>query len=45
MPEPEELAADAIAELESAVGELNAILSLLENDNGRGISPVIEGKK
>ncbi|GDX41271.1 DNA methyltransferase [Armatimonadota bacterium] len=31
LPEPEELATDAIAELESAVDELNAILRLLEN--------------
>jgi type I restriction enzyme M protein len=45
LPEPEELAADAIAELESAVEELNAILSLLENNNGQGISRVIEGTK
>ncbi len=33
LPEPEELATDAIAELESAVEDLNNILSLLENDN------------
>ena len=31
LPEPEELAADAIAELEGAVEELNAVLALLEN--------------
>jgi len=31
LPEPEELATDAIAELEEAVGELNAVLALLEN--------------
>ena len=31
LPEPEELAADAIAELESAVEELNGIISLLED--------------
>lgn len=31
LPEPEELAADAIAELELAVEELNSILLLLEN--------------
>lgn len=31
LPEPEELASDAIAELEGAVEELNAILALLEN--------------
>lgn len=35
--EPEELATDAIAELENAVEELNAILALLENGNGTGI--------
>jgi len=33
LPEPEELAADAISELESAVEELNSILGLLENGN------------
>ncbi|HWM92221.1 MAG TPA: class I SAM-dependent DNA methyltransferase [Thermoanaerobaculia bacterium] len=32
LPYPEELAADAIAELEGAVGELNEILKLLEGD-------------
>lgn len=31
LPEPEELATDAIEELEEAVGELNQILRLLEN--------------
>ena len=31
LPEPEELATDAIAELESAVGQLNALLAILEN--------------
>jgi type I restriction enzyme M protein len=34
MPEPEELATDAIAELENAVNDLNAVLTLLENSNG-----------
>lgn len=34
LPEPEELATDAIAELESAAEELNAMLKLLEGDNG-----------
>jgi len=34
MPEPEELASDAIAELESAIVELNAVLAALENGNG-----------
>ncbi len=33
LPEPEELATDAIAELEGAVEELNAILGLLEGEN------------
>jgi len=32
LPEPEELATDAIAELESATAELNAVLALLEAD-------------
>ena len=31
LPEPEELANDAILELEEAVSELNTILRLLEN--------------
>lgn len=31
-PEPEELATDAIAELEGAVGELSAVLALLERE-------------
>jgi type I restriction enzyme M protein len=34
LPPPEELATDAISELESAVDELNAVLALLENGNG-----------
>ncbi len=34
LPEPEELATDAIEELEAAVGELSNVLSLLESDNG-----------
>jgi type I restriction enzyme M protein len=33
LPEPEELAADAIAELESAVEELNSVIALLQNGN------------
>ena len=33
LPPPEELATDAIAELELAVEELNSILTLLENGN------------
>jgi type I restriction enzyme M protein len=32
LPEPEELATDAIAELEAAVGELNQVLALLEGN-------------
>jgi type I restriction enzyme M protein len=34
LPEPEELAADAITELEGAVAEMNKALVLLENGNG-----------
>ncbi len=34
LPEPEELATDAISELEAAVEELNKVLVLLENGNG-----------
>jgi type I restriction enzyme M protein len=34
LPEPEELATDAIAELEAAVEGLNMIVTLLENGNG-----------
>jgi type I restriction enzyme M protein len=33
LPEPEELATDAIAELEGAVEELNKIISMLENNS------------
>jgi type I restriction enzyme M protein len=33
LPEPEELATDAIAELEGAVEELNTIILMLENSN------------
>jgi len=42
LPEPEELAADAIAELEAAVDELNAILSFLENGSRAVGRPGIE---
>jgi type I restriction enzyme M protein len=35
LPEPEELATDAIAELQEAVEELNAVLAFLEN-GGKG---------
>lgn len=41
LPEPEELATDAIGELEGAVKELNAVLAMLENGNGK---PVRKGK-
>ena len=34
LPEPEELATDAISELTAAVGELNEIVAMLENGNG-----------
>lgn len=34
LPPPEELATDAIGELEGAVEELNAVLAMLENGNG-----------
>jgi type I restriction enzyme M protein len=34
LPEPEELATDAIGELEGAVQELNAVITLLENGSG-----------
>ena len=36
LPPPEELATDAISELEGAVEELNAVLVLLENGSGNG---------
>ncbi len=39
LPEPEELAADAIAELEAAVEDLNAIIGMLENGNSKEASP------
>jgi type I restriction enzyme M protein len=45
LPEPEELATDAIAELESAVEELNAIIGLLENGNGNGVTAAKAAKK
>ena len=43
LPEPEELATDAIAELRTAVDSLNKVLLILENGNGD--TPVVEGKK
>ncbi len=39
LPEPEELATDAISELEAAVEELNQVLALLENGNGDAKPP------
>jgi type I restriction enzyme M protein len=36
LPEPDELATDAIAELEEAVEDLNSVLTALENGNGNG---------
>ena len=36
LPEPEELATDAIVELSAAVEDLNAVLVALENGNGSG---------
>jgi len=45
LPEPEELAADAISELESAVGELNAILGMLENSNSVEGHEAVKGTK
>jgi type I restriction enzyme M protein len=38
LPEPEELATDAIAELEGAVEDLKVVLSMLENGNGANSS-------
>ena len=46
--EPQELATDAIAELEAAVEELNAIVTMLEsngNGNGKAAKPMVAGKK
>src|ERR1700687_2712698 len=46
--EPQELATDAIAELEAAVEELNAIVTMLEpngNGNGKAAEPAAAGKK
>ena len=44
LPEPEELATDAIAELRGAVDELQKVVVLLENGNGDSVSAG-EGKK
>jgi type I restriction enzyme M protein len=41
LPEPEELATDAISILENAVEELNAVLRLLEN--GAEVAPIVSG--
>ena len=35
LPEPEELAADAISELEGAVEELSSIIDVLGNNNAK----------
>jgi type I restriction enzyme M protein len=35
LPPPDELATDAVAELESAVEDLQAIIAALENGNGK----------
>jgi type I restriction enzyme M protein len=45
LPEPEELVTDAIAELESAVEELNVLFSLLENGDGVHTALPIAGRK
>jgi len=42
MPEnglPGELVTDAIGELEEGVGELNAVLTVLENGNSKSVDP------
>ncbi len=36
LPEPEELAAEAISELEQAISELNQVLRLLDDGKGNG---------
>jgi type I restriction enzyme M protein len=45
LPEPEELAADAIAELEGAVDELNAIIMTLQNNNSEHGPPSLDKTK
>jgi type I restriction enzyme M protein len=45
LPEPEELAADAISELESAAQELNAIIRMLENSSSVEEDQTIKGAK
>jgi type I restriction enzyme M protein len=44
-PEPEELASDAIAELEGAVEELSAIIAMLENGTGAETLAVAEERE
>jgi type I restriction enzyme M protein len=43
LPEPEELASDAIAELENAVEELNSVIEMLEN--GNDVNPLESAKE
>jgi type I restriction enzyme M protein len=45
LPEPEELATEAISELESAVDELNALIGLLDNENGNVAATAKAAKK
>ena len=45
LPEPEELATDAIAELQGAVEELSAVVSMLENDAAAEELAVSEGSQ
>ena len=45
LPEPEELAADAIGEIKSAMEELNNVLALLENGNNNEASEEVEKAK
>ena len=45
LPEPEELATDAIAELEGAMEELNTLLLMLENSNDFKPEITAEGKQ
>lgn len=42
LPEPEELATDAISELQNAVKELETVLSLLENNNDESPIPTVK---
>ena len=45
LPEPDELATDAIAELESAMEELKSIIDFLENGNDTGVAPAKVAKR